>query len=183
MSQQYDKLVNKQNFSARDFRNAMGKFATGVTIVTAHHNGGDLGVTINSFSSVSLDPPLVLFSLKRDAGCFDVFSKTDYVTINILSDEQQEISNIFAKSYENNICPYWQNLSQGLMRGKHTNTPHIAGSLCHIDCKRYANYDGGDHVIMLWQVLDITMREGSAQPLLYYEGSYRRIREGKIDEK
>src|SRR5215468_9724613 len=95
------------DFDFRDFRNALGNFATGVTIVTARTRAGEpLGLTANSFNSVSLDPPLVLFSLNRQNYSLQSFEEAGNFAINILRDDQQEISRLFA----NSVTDKWQGL-------------------------------------------------------------------------
>ena len=91
--------MSTSNFSTLDFRNALGSFATGVTVVTAlGRNGQKVGMTANSFNSVSLDPALVLWSIGRDTNCFDDFMAAEAFAIHVLAEDQQELSNRFAKT-------------------------------------------------------------------------------------
>ncbi|MBI1274235.1 MAG: flavin reductase [Alphaproteobacteria bacterium] len=156
----------------RLFRDVLGAFATGVTVVTARKaNGAPVGVTINSFSSVALTPPLVLFCLAQDARCYEAFADAHYFAVNILSDRQQKLSRHFAGtgSKQWGKVAYDQG-DQGC--------PLLRGALGWIVCRKKKILAGGDHGIFLGQVTDLQMAPGKAlpAPLLYYRGQYRRIK-------
>jgi flavin reductase (DIM6/NTAB) family NADH-FMN oxidoreductase RutF len=159
-----------REFDARAFRDALGCFATGVTLVTTvDRQGRAIAVTVNSFSSVSLEPPLVLFSLARTAGNFEDFVSAEHFAINVLAQEQQPLSSNYARSGEALLQP------DAHVLGRHGG-PLIGGALAHFECRRHAVYDGGDHVILLGEVKSIALRDGG-RPLLYFRGRYGEIAE------
>ncbi len=153
------------SLDARRFRNALGEFVTGVTLVTTRSTDGEpIAVTVNSFNSVSLDPPLVLFSLARSASRYDDFMITDGFVVNILAAEHEPLSNHFARP------------GNAVMEAVHyqkgaSGQPCLKGAAASFECRVDARHDGGDHVIMVGRVVDMAVREG-AEPLVYYRGSY-----------
>lgn len=153
-------------FDTRAFRNAMGCFATGVAVATAHDpEGGPVGVTINSLTSVSLDPPLILFCIHRTAHSFPVFINAKGFAINILAEDQREVSVRFS------MWPLekrWTGLAHSLSDG---GSPLLADCQAVLDCVTYAQYDGGDHVIMVGRVIDLHCHP-VGRPLVYYRGHY-----------
>jgi crotonobetainyl-CoA:carnitine CoA-transferase CaiB-like acyl-CoA transferase/flavin reductase (DIM6/NTAB) family NADH-FMN oxidoreductase RutF len=148
----------------RALRNAFGNFATGVTVMTTRQpDGTPRGFTANSFTSVSLDPPLLLVCIAKAALSCETFAQTEYFAVNILADDQKEISGLFAsQSGEKFDIAKWQVDAQ--------NIPLIDGSLAHFSCARHRMVDGGDHLILIGQVLDFAAHEGA--PLGYYKGAY-----------
>lgn len=150
---------------SRQLRNALGCFATGIAVVMAHDAEGPMGVTVNSFSSVSLDPPLILFSMARTLHSLERFEKVDAYSVNILLEDQQAISNSFARSGGDKFAGVeWV---PGI-----TGAPKLTPTLATIECVPYAHYDGGDHVIFVGRVVHLHS-EQEGEPLLYYRGSYR----------
>jgi flavin reductase (DIM6/NTAB) family NADH-FMN oxidoreductase RutF len=155
-------------FDAQAFRSALGCFATGITIVTAVAPSGELlGVTANSFNSVSLDPPLVLFSLHRAAYSLGAFAEGGHFAVNILREEQRELSVRFAQARGDK----WHGIDYETWT---TGAPIIRGCLASFECRTRALYDGGDHLIFLGQVLQLRST-GRGRPLLYFRGRYRAI--------
>jgi len=150
----------------REFRDALGNFATGITVVTTLcPDGKPIGVTINSFASVSLEPPLVLFSLKTDSPLSDFFLTQDHFNICILSETQEKVSNLFAGREENKFDQVeWVNGENGC--------PSLKGTLAVLECKRAEAHIGGDHTIFVGEVTQIEMEENGG-PLLYYKGGYK----------
>ncbi|HVJ31946.1 MAG TPA: flavin reductase family protein [Terriglobia bacterium] len=152
-------------FDQRDFRTALGQFATGITVVTARSADGELlGVTVNSFNSVSLEPPLILFSLERRAFSLPAFETAGAFAVNILSDEQTALSQNFARTQGDK----WAGIAY-----EHwvTGSPILRGCLAAFDCRTHAVHDGGDHRIFLGEVLRFeALSEG--EPLIYFRGSY-----------
>lgn len=148
-----------------EFRKALGCFATGITVVTSRRpNGPPLGLTVNSFNSVSLAPPLVLFSLDRSNEKAAEFEASGFFAVNVLSEHQQDVSVRFSTDPDNR----WENFDWSEME---TGAPVIDGCLATFDCRTYAVHDGGDHLIFLGEV--IAMQTTSAgEPLLYYRGRY-----------
>lgn len=153
-----------QHFDPKDFRQALGMFATGVTIVTTRAgDGSPVGVTANSFNSVSIDPPLVLWSLAKNARSLDAFTTGEHWNVHILSQEQEALSNLFARAGEDKFGQ--QQLEPGV-----SDAPLLPGCSARFQCKTMFQYDGGDHIIFVGQVLsyDRTQR----LPLLYVTGQY-----------
>jgi flavin reductase (DIM6/NTAB) family NADH-FMN oxidoreductase RutF len=157
-------------FSDREFRDVLGLFATGVTVVTGISSDGiRLGATISSFSSVSLDPPLVLFSLSRRATAFKAWSGVENFAINILAEDQSAISTRFARA----MSDKWDGITPECGASR---CPLLQEALASIECSSYQKYDGGDHLIFVGRVdhLVVRNREG-ARPLLFFRGKYRQL--------
>ena len=153
----------------RGFRNALATFPTGVTVVsTVTEQGTLVGLTANSFSSVSLDPPLILFSLARRSPSLDVFERSGFFAVSVLASDQGELSNRFATS----SAVKWQGVDYVL--GADCGCPLIAGALASFECKTHALYDGGDHVVVVGYVLRFE-RLVMGEPLVFCRGSYRTL--------
>ncbi len=151
-------------------RAAMRKWATGVTVVSAQHNDVRHGMTVNSFTSVSLTPPLVMVSLERSTRTFNLVSQVKSFAITILSADQQDISDCFAGR-----CPDHVNRFEGLETFTlQTGAPFIRGGLAYFDCEVVSTYDAGTHCLFIGEVIAIQNGE-SEPPLLYYNRSYRRM--------
>jgi flavin reductase (DIM6/NTAB) family NADH-FMN oxidoreductase RutF len=152
-------------FSPTEFRQALGMFATGVTIVTARTDSGALvGLTANSFNSVSLTPPLVLWSLARSAGSMAAFSTGSHYAIHILGAEQQELARQFAARDTDRYAGV--NYTLGV-----SGAPLLAGAVATFECFNRSRYEEGDHVIFVGEVERCTHRSG-ASPLLYHGGRF-----------
>ncbi len=151
-----------------EFRQALGTFATGITVVTTKTDKNTpIGVTINSFASVSLEPALVLFSLKVDSPLHDIFAKAEHFNVAILSDQQENISNLFAGRAENKFDQVeWQAGNNG--------SPVLQGPLSTLECTRVQAYEGGDHTIFIGQVTHIELA-ADGNPLLYFKGGYKTL--------
>lgn len=142
----------------------MGLFTTGVTIITARAaNGEPIGVTANSFSSVSLDPPLVLWSLAKSARSLDVFNSAEYFAIHILSSGQEDLSNRFASRGEDKFAGL--DAASGL-----SNTPLLADCSARMQCRTVHRYEGGDHIIFVGEVVDLV--SSNVTPLVFQAGKY-----------
>ena len=153
------------SFSPREFRSALGAFATGVTIVTARTPAGELvGFTANSFNSVSLDPPLVLWSLSRQARSMAALSKGSHYAINVLAADQRPLAELFASKGVDR----W--LGVDFIDGV-AGAPLLGGATASFECFNRSRYDEGDHVIFVGEVERCTYRAGAA-PLLYHGGKY-----------
>ena len=154
-------------FDATSFRNALGSFATGVTIVTARDGAGaPVGLTANSFNSVSLDPPMVLWSLSLHSGSLPVFRDAENWAVHILAADQQAMSDRFATPAIDKFAGL--NLGDGP-----EGAPFIEGCAARFGCRARFEYEGGDHAIFLGEVVDFDRRE--AEPLIYHGGRYGRI--------
>ena len=157
------------SIDGRELRNALGRFATGVCLITT--TGEDqkpLALTANSFSSVSLDPPLVLWSLQNNSDVYDIYSSSRYFGINVLASEQESLSNQYARKGEHEIDPAHHRV------GEH-GAPIIHDALVSFECELDATHEGGDHLIIVGRVLDMVTRPGG-DPLLFYCGGYRELR-------
>ena len=153
----------------RKFRDALGSFATGVCVVTVvPAQGAPIGMTVNSFASVSLEPPLVLWSIQYTSECFEVFNAAERFAINVLSTEQEGHSNVYSKRGEHT-------LDAGHFTLGRTGSPILRESLTCFECRMWARYAGGDHLIIVGEVLDFTTRP-TGQPLLFHKGRYAHIR-------
>jgi flavin reductase (DIM6/NTAB) family NADH-FMN oxidoreductase RutF len=161
-------------FSSREFRDALGLFATGVVVVTAVSNDGvRLGATISSFNSVSLDPPLVLFSLSRSAMAFRAWSAVKSFAVNILGEDQGAVSTRFARARTDK----WDGIASEIGAN---GCPLLSEALVWIECASYRQYDGGDHAIFLGRVDRLIMRNRhEARPLVFFRGEYRRLHSGQ----
>jgi flavin reductase (DIM6/NTAB) family NADH-FMN oxidoreductase RutF len=152
-------------FSTSEFRAALGMFATGVTIVTARGADGSLvGLTANSFKSVSLKPPLVLWSLARKAGSLPAFERGSHYAINILSAEQHALAERFASKTTNRFADLDFREGAG-------GAPVIEGAAAVFECFNRSRYEEGDHVIFVGEVERCASRPG-AQPLIFHGGRY-----------
>ncbi len=152
----------------RTLRDALGCFATGVTVVTGlDEEERPAGLTVNSFTSVSLDPPLLLVCLHKEAASAGALVGASHFAINVLQTGQQPASITFSTRVEDRFgCTPWSRGEAG--------APILAESLCVFECERYAVYDGGDHHILVGQVVKASFDAG-LDPLLYFRGSYRRL--------
>lgn len=148
----------------RALRNALGAFATGVTVVTTRDDAGaPWGFTANSFTSVSLDPPLVLFCLAREAGSMPTFQRAGHFAINILADHQAEVSMLFASGDR-------EKFDKVAHDNAPSGSPRLADVVAWFDCQVHERVDGGDHVIFIGRVTDFGSR--NAAPLGYCRGAY-----------
>jgi 3-hydroxy-9,10-secoandrosta-1,3,5(10)-triene-9,17-dione monooxygenase reductase component len=151
-------------FDPKEFRKALGSFATGVTIITTRApDGTPLGLTCNSFNSVSLNPPLVLWSLENKALSLPVFQQTSHWAVHVLSADQEELSARFARRGGNKFAGL--ELEEGV--GK---TPLLTGCTARFQCRNSFQYDGGDHVIFVGEVLQFDRND--VAPLVFHGGRY-----------
>ncbi len=166
-----------KKIDSTSFRQIMGCFTTGVAVVTAHDAElGAIGLTINSLTSVSLDPPLVLFCLDKSAFLHKAFRRADAFALNILSEGQEKISRHFADRHHH-AAPrnMWEKPQAGC--------PILRGTLGWVLCRPHAFYKGGDHTIFVGEAIDLHKRAGTASPLVYFHGRYRDLlkeAEGKV---
>jgi flavin reductase (DIM6/NTAB) family NADH-FMN oxidoreductase RutF len=155
----------------RDFRNALGTYATGVTIITAAGTDGKpYGLTCNSFASVSLNPPLVLWSLVLYSSSLSVFQNAGHFAVNVLGASQQALANTFAKSSEDKFVGVEWTPGVG-------NAPLIKDSVANFQCRAVNRYYGGDHVIFLGAVEAYAYNR--SEPLLFARGEYGRFVPGE----
>ena len=150
----------------RKFRTAMGKFATGVTVIATEVEGDVHGMTANAFMSVSLDPKLVVISIGEKAKILNKIKESKIFTVNILAADQQELSMIFAGQLKEH-----KEVAFDRLDGK----PVLAGAVAQIACEVSAEHVEGDHTLFIGKVTDIHLED--AEPLLFYNGKYRSLTE------
>jgi flavin reductase (DIM6/NTAB) family NADH-FMN oxidoreductase RutF len=150
------------------FRLALSHFASGVTVVTTAHEGQLYGMTVASFASLSLHPPLVLVCIERSVKTHDAITAAGKYGVSILSSAQADISSKFASRSDDKFA------GVQLIEGE-LDVPLIAGALTAIECRVYDQLPGGDHTIFIGEVMKIHTTEGD--PLLYFRSGYREIRD------
>ncbi len=162
MNQSYQHLLD-----LRRLRDALGEFATGVTVVTARSaDGQPVGVTINSFASVSLEPPLVLWSLGLESPSLAVFESCSHYAVNVLAADQAEFSQRFSQSQSDKFAGIDLKVGAG-------GTPILPGCCARFECRNEMRYPGGDHVILIGFVERFHREE--KPPLIFHGGRYRRL--------
>lgn len=151
-------------FDSKAFRRALGNFATGITVVTATNAPGErVGVTANSFNSVSLEPPLILWSIDKRSNSCDVFESASHFAVNILAADQMDLSNHFAKPSDDKFLgvDYEDGLGSAAV---------LSDCAAVFQCENHQRLDGGDHWILIGKVVDF--QDNGRAPLLYHQGSY-----------
>ncbi|RLA50310.1 MAG: flavin reductase [Gammaproteobacteria bacterium] len=152
---------------AREFRDAMGCFATGITVVTAKSEDGEkVGCTANSFSSVSLDPPLVLWAIAKNANCYEAFIEAKHFAIHVLHSGQEDVSRLFATKDVDKFSEVPWTEGQG-------GTPLLDDYSVRLECTTENLYEGGDHIIIVGRVF--AMDNPDVEPLGFYQGKYAKI--------
>lgn len=158
-----------------EFRAALSQLASGVSLVTVHdpEDGEDVGMTATSFLSVSLEPPLVLISVREDSRMDEVLSRADTWAVSLLAEEQKALGSRFAMKGR---------LSDRLLfadaphhRGRHSGAPLIDGALATVECRTEQRIAAGDHTLLLGRVLEAAVPNAGGRPLLYFGGGYRRL--------
>ncbi|MGD9945372.1 MAG: flavin reductase family protein [Burkholderiaceae bacterium] len=157
----------------RALRDALGLFATGVAVVACAGEAAEpVAITVSSFNSVSLDPPLVLFSLHNAAASMPVWLRARHYTISVLSAGQRELSGRFAKA----LSDKWKDLTPAV--GPLTGAPMLPEALACFECQAHAHHPGGDHTIFVGKVLSLHAQPASdSLPLLFFGGRYRGLAE------
>lgn len=156
------------SFDENTFRQALGTFATGVTVVTAKSPADELlGVTVSSFNSVSLRPPLILFSLDRRASSVAAYEAASHFAVNVLDRSQLALCEKFAQP----LTDKWNGVAFEPGAG---GAPVLPDSLAVFECAAWATYDGGDHVIFVGEVLDLRTRDDGS-PLLFHGGVFKSV--------
>jgi flavin reductase (DIM6/NTAB) family NADH-FMN oxidoreductase RutF len=152
-----------------EFRSALSRFASGVTVVTTKDSAGNFhGITVSSFCSVSLKPPMILVCIEKTTGSHYAFNESDHFVVNILDVSQKEVSERFASTLPNKFdgVEFELNLES---------VPVLAGCVANLECRLRMAWDGGDHTIFVGEVEKVTVFSGD--PLIYFYGDYRRIAE------
>ena len=162
------------DFDIRAYREALGSFPTGVAVVTAAGAGSHIGITVNSFASVSLDPPLVLWCMDRKSGRHDLFAAAPAFTVNILGTEHRGVSARLARPGEHAL--------EGIaLIPTELGPPALADSLAVFECTTEKVIEAGDHTILLGRVSRFSRHSKSA-PLVYFRGRYSALAQGKPPE-
>jgi len=162
--------MNRSTVDPENMRQAMRKWATGVTVVSSIFDGIRHGMTVSSFTSISLDPPLVLISLARNARTHDLVQHSNIFGVTLLDQGQEEISDRFAGRMTEE-----QDRFAGLDTFKlHTGAPFLSGGLSFLDCAVTASQDVGDNTLFIGEVIAVQVAPES-DPLIYYNRSYRRL--------
>jgi 3-hydroxy-9,10-secoandrosta-1,3,5(10)-triene-9,17-dione monooxygenase reductase component len=152
-----------------ELRQALGRFVTGVTIVTCRdENGEPVGLTANSFNALSLEPPLVLWSLRQSSSSIDAFTNASHFAINVLAADQVELSRRFAR-------PSSAKFDEGEWTDGQGGAPLLAGCVAVFECRRRSHHTAGDHVLFIGGVERIG--GSTSTPLVYHAGHYRTLRE------
>ena len=149
------------------FKHALSHFASGVTIVTTEHEGTDYGLTVASFASLSLNPPLVLVCINKSSSSHDPIAKSQKFGVSILGSDQEAISGRFAARGGDKFA------GLDVRRGS-TGVPLVGNALATLECRVHEQVIGGDHSIFIGEVVDTQTREGA--PLLYFRAAYREMR-------
>lgn len=156
------------DFDSREFRNVLGHFATGVTVVTGTADGAPLGLAANAFSSVSLDPPLILVCMSATSETWPVIRKTGAFAVNVLGEHQHEICRRFGRK---NIDRFesldWETAITG--------APVFPDALAWIDCVIDAEHSAGDHTVVIGRVVALARQHEGGRPLLFFQGTYGRL--------
>lgn len=153
----------------RMFRNAMGTFATGVTIITTEYDNEEYGMTANAFMSVSMDPKLVVISIDKNAHMLENIKKSNKYAINILAENQQDISMHFAGQKKSENIPAFNTLSD---------VPVVEGALVQVTCEVIGEHVEGDHTLFIGKVTGLHLEEGN--PLIFYKGQYQSLQREKV---
>ena len=154
--------------SAEDFKACLALWGSGVTIVTSRAGEQIHGMTVSAFTSVSLDPPLVLVCCDKGSNTLQVIDEGQCFAANVLAHDQQDLSNLFASKQKE-----WQRFDGLEVETGTTGAPLIPGALAQIDCSVEAQHDAGDHVIYVGRVEEVRTRE--AEPLMFYRHRYRSL--------
>jgi flavin reductase (DIM6/NTAB) family NADH-FMN oxidoreductase RutF len=159
---------SSSDISPELLRRAFGTFATGVTVIGARSPDGRLvGMTANSFTSVSLEPPLVLFCPARSLAAYDVYSTAPHFSVSVLPAHSEASCNRFARA----STAKWE--TEAYLVGK-TGAPLLSGALASFECEVVARHDGGDHLIVVGRVVQLTATE-SGEPLVFFRSRYRAL--------
>ena len=161
-------------FASEDFRNTLGVFATGVTVVTTRGEEHPYGMTANAFSSVSLDPPLILVCVKSFSEGADFIRENGVFAVNILAAEQEPLSRYFASKDRPRGRDAFGDVAHKTVA---SGSPVLHGAVGYLDCNLNATHEAGDHVIFIGEVLALDFDHETA-PLLFHAGGYRFLQEG-----
>jgi flavin reductase (DIM6/NTAB) family NADH-FMN oxidoreductase RutF len=154
----------------RLFRDTMGRFATGVTVLTFTVGGEVRGMTANSFTSLSLDPPLLLVCIGKDVSTYAIWEQAKSFVVNILASDQKAVSDVFARHGAPPVPESGVAYHLGAL-----GLPVLDGTLAHAECRISERIDGGDHTIVVGRAVSISIDRPDDQPLLFFSGKYRTL--------
>ena len=150
-----------------EFRSALSRFASGVSVVTTKDSGGNLhGITVSAFCSVSLTPPLVLICIEKVTASHSAFKESNAFVVNVLSESQMHLSERFA-------APSEDKFGDVEFRAGIENIPVLNDTLASLECRLKHTFEGGDHSIFIGEVENVIVSDG--EPLLYFQGNYRKV--------
>ncbi len=149
------------------FRKTMGKFATGITVVTSTHNNEVRGMTVNAFMSVSLHPRLIVVSIDEKASMYERLQSTKQFGVSILNEKQKDMSMIFAKQ---------KNTDREIDFDYLDGVPVLKNSLATLACRVYDQVKAGDHMLLIGEVTDLQVNEHEEEPIIYYSSKYRELK-------
>ncbi len=152
-----------KNINSQNFKKTLSKFATGITVIATSKNSILYGKTINSFSSLSLSPPLVLFSIDIKSSKLNIFKNTQFISVNVLSKKQKFISNNFAKKN-----PDWKGIEYQLLEN---GNPIIKNCISNLSCRIQDKIKKGDHIIFICKILQVANND-NLKPLIYFDSKY-----------
>ena len=158
-----------QTFSGKEFRSTVGAFATGVTVVTTRGEEHAYGMTANAFSSVSLDPPLILVCVINPSEGAEHITRNGVFAVNILSVEQEPMSRYFASRDRPKGRDAFAEVPHRIAA---SGSPVLEGSAAFLDCRLHTAHEAGDHLIFIGEVLELEVNDGH-EPLLFHGGGYR----------
>lgn len=158
---------------AETYRGVVGAFATGVTVVTAYAGGRHHAMTANSFTSVSLDPVLVLVAIEKRARFHEAVLSSGTFAVNVLARDQEDLSRWFATRGRPQDDEHVERF--GYRVGEASGAALFDGVLATIECEGYATYDGGDHTVLLGSVIALDAPRADAEPLVFFRGTYRSL--------
>ncbi len=156
--------MTQNNVTPQTFRQTLGRFASGITVVTVLENGETHGITVSAFLSVSLEPPLVLVSVDKKARSHERIVKGEHYGVSILSENQKRLSNHFAHR-DPDAVPEFEMLN---------NFPVLKNALAQLVCKTVQHVDAGDHTLFIGEIETLAWQE-DGKPLVYFQGGYQRI--------
>ena len=155
-------------FDPKVFRKVLGHFPTGVTIVTGVHQGEPLGMTVNSFNSVSLDPPLISFCAAQNSTSWPRLAECKSLGVNVLGSHQQALATKFAKSGQDKFSDVKFEVSP-------LGSPVLDGAVAIFDCEHFDRIVAGDHIVVLLKVIDLSLHAEANSPLVFFSGGFRSL--------
>jgi flavin reductase (DIM6/NTAB) family NADH-FMN oxidoreductase RutF len=158
----HETMIQTSVDNQKEFRTALGQFATGVTVITANDNHGPVGITVNSFASVSLDPALILWSVTNKSSNKDLFCNAPFFAVHVLAEDQADLALKFAKDPSA--------FAEGEWHFDSNHIPILHKAIARFECIKHTTFDGGDHTIIIGKVEQFTHNQG--KPLIFTGGQF-----------